>query len=267
MPSLGKDGWRRLAPSLGLALLIVLLAFSYGFTPIGDEDDVWWHLKAGKIISDAGGIPPKHDVFAYTSSQIEWHNHEWLSQWAMYVLYRFFEVRALGGLRAVILAKSLVLAVTFLVVLRLAALRAGDVTTAAVMASIAISVSRFTINARPPVWSYCLAALYLLLLYGAYWRYDRLASRWLRLGVLPVIMVAWVNLHGGFVIGILLVAFFAAGSAIDGVLAWLREGRRQRIWDLPAMAMARGFALCAMGCAVRRRSTLMASKSMECSGA
>jgi len=248
--------WRRVASAAlaaspaGLAAVVALVAFSYGFSPIGDENDVWWHLKAGKVIDDNGGWPPERDVFAYTSSDQPWHNHEWLAEWAMYGVYRLFEPRQLGGLRAVILVKSLVLVATFLLVFRLATLRAGDSTVAAILTVLAVVVSRYSLHARPPVISYCFTALFLWLLYGAYWRYDVVRSRAIRLVLLPPLTLLWANLHGGFLVGIVLTAFFALGALFDGVVEWLKAGRRDSFGALAPVRMARGFAVCALCCLI-----------------
>jgi len=236
--------------ALSLLLLVALVAFCYGFTPMGDENDLWWHLKAGKIIADNGGFPPQRDVFAYTSADVEWRNHEWLAEWAMYGVYSLFEDRQLGGFRAVILAKALVLAAAFLLVCHLSARRAGDAAVAAVVSLIAVGLSRFTVPPRPPVITYAFTALWLVLLYGAYGRYRQIGQRWARMAALPALMVLWANLHGGFAVGLVLVFLFAAGCAIDGLLQWLAEGRQGRLWDYDAIDMARGFGLCGAACLV-----------------
>lgn len=243
---LDREGVRRLALGAVLTCLVAAVAFSYGFAPIGDENDIWWHLKTGQMLCERGGWPPATDVFAYTSSDTVWHNHEWLSQVAMWQAYSMADED--GGLRLVIFVKALLLAATFLVVLRLAALRAGDITLAALLALAAISISRFSMHARPPVISFLFGAVYLWLLYGAYWSYDDRRVRWTRLGVAMGLMLLWVNLHGGFLMGLVLIALFSAGAFVDGMIPWLREGRREPFWQVRGVRMARDFAICWGAC-------------------
>jgi len=196
--------------------LVALAAFSYGFVPIRASNDVWWHLKTGKIIVERGGRPPANDVFTYTGEKIPWHNHEWLAQVLMYKVFQWGggERRNLIGLRAVIALKALLLAATFLLVLAAVRLHCPNLPVAALIALLALDVSRRTLYPRPPIFTYLFLAIFLLLLNR--WRLGRLPNP--ALLALPILMLAWANLHGGFIVGLLVGAFFLAGETADFLL-------------------------------------------------
>ena len=239
-----------LANSFQIILTMSLVAgvtFIYGFSPIGDENDIWWHLKTGKIILEGHGLPPKYDVFAYTSADREWHNHEWLTQIGMYGAYQAFEDRVLGGMRGVILAKALVLVAAFLMVWLLAAQRSGDFAVAAIVTILAISVSRFSIKARPPVITYLFLPMALMIFYNLQWRYERVFRRWFLFLLLGIVTILWANMHGGFILAILVAGCFALGTLIDGLAEWLMAGRAGRWWRHSSVAIAWAFALTALG--------------------
>jgi hypothetical protein len=70
------------------------------------------------------------------------------------------------------------------------------------------------LHPRPHMFTTALVACFSLILIEV--RGGR-SKKWLL--YLPVLMVAWVNLHGGFLVGFILVAVFAA----DAVLSWARD--------------------------------------------
>jgi len=193
-----------------LFLCLIVVVFSFGFTPVRSSNDVWWQLKGGKYIVEHRGLP-RYDVFTFTGENIEWHNHEWLAQVIMYGAYALGDTSEFGGLRCVITLKTLVLVATFLLLCWFIYMRSQSWLLAVLFALIAAAVSKRTIYPRPPVFSYLLFAGYLYVLWG-YWS-GRLTWRWLI--ALPLLMVLWVNLHGFFVLGILLLGVYLVASLLQ----------------------------------------------------
>lgn len=193
-----------------LFLCLIGMVFSLGFTPIRASNDVWWQLKSGKYIVEHRGLP-HYDVFTFTGENIEWHNHEWLAQIIMYGAYALGDASEFGGLRCVITLKTLVLIATFLLLCWFIYMRSQSWLLAVLFALIAAAVSKRTIYPRPPVFSYLLFAGYLYVLWG--YCSGRLSWRWLI--ALPLLMVLWANLHGFFVLGILLLGVYLVASVLQ----------------------------------------------------
>lgn len=187
-----------------LYIMLIVLLFSLGFTPMRTDNDVWWHLKTGKYIVENNYHLPKYDVFAYTSENIEWHNHEWLSQVIFYWAYMFGEARELGGVRAVILLKTIMLVLTGLALFLLILRRERNFAAAALAVIIAALLTKRTIYVRPPIFTYFLLALYLFILYEV--REKRLGKK--ALIAMPPLMILWANLHGGFLTGLIAIGAF-----------------------------------------------------------
>ncbi|HUT24253.1 MAG TPA: hypothetical protein VM492_07935 [Sumerlaeia bacterium] len=210
------ERWAILAGWLGVGCVV----FSLSFHPLRLSHDEWWHLKTGKWIVENGCRLPEKDIFTYTAESYDWDNHEWLSQIVMYLIWRWGEGWAIGGWRAVILTKSLILIAAYLLLGAFMAQRAGPgirgAAIAIFLALIAAAVGRRTFWPRPPVISY----LFMVLFLYAMWKHraGRLRTRWL--WGLAALMPLWANLHGGFLLGEIIVASYCAGEAVE--FAWGR---------------------------------------------
>lgn len=191
--------------------LIIWLVFAYSFTPLRADNDAWWHLKTGKYLIEHNFKLPPYDVFTFTGENIRWINHEWLTQILFYAVYLFGDTIKIGGLRAVIAFKTLVLMATFLIVFFTAYKRSGNFYLAALFTLIAAAIARRTIYPRPPIITYLFLATFLFLLYE--FQAKRLKTMLLFVFSLPL-MLLWVNLHGGFVVAFIVLFFFL----IDAIL-------------------------------------------------
>lgn len=196
--------------NIALLALLVFFVFSMSLTPQRSDNDAWWHLKTGKILFDRNFNLPKNDVFAYTSETIPWHNHEWLAQVLFYYFYRLNDSSDQSGLRWVIFLKALVLAAAYLLVFGLCLRETKSIPFAVFITMWAFLLARRTIYPRPPVFSYLFLAGYLFLLRET--ASGRIRRRWL--WILPPLMILWVNLHGGFILGLVVVAAYGFGEAV-----------------------------------------------------
>ena len=162
--------------------------------------DFWWHLRTGQWIVETRSIPHA-DPFSYTAAGKEWVTHEWLSEALIWGLYR------LAGWGGLIVFFSLVITLAWWLVDR--RLKGQPF-----VAGFALLLGAFSTapvwGVQPQMFTLLLASLFLGLL-DAYAR-DGKAKR---LGWMPPLMVLWVNLHGGFLVGPALVLVVAAGLALD----------------------------------------------------
>ena len=199
--------------NFALLALLVFIVFSMSLTPLRSDNDAWWHLKTGKILFDRDFHLPKNDVFAYTSESVPWHNHEWLSQVLFYCFFRFNDSSDQAGVRWVIFLKGLVLLSAYLLVFGLCLRETKSVPLAVFVSLWAFLLARRTIYPRPPVFSYLFLAGYLFLLRET--STGRIGRRWL--WILPPLMILWVNLHGGFILGLIVVAAYLFAEAVRGL--------------------------------------------------
>jgi hypothetical protein len=191
---------------LWLILVLTLIGVVIALVPTLPHD-FWWHLKAGQLVADQG--IPRTNLFAWSvPTDQPFIYATWLSEWLFYRLYQ------LGGLGAPVLARNLLGLAGFTLVALEARRRSGSWRLAALAALLAGAMALNNLTTRTQNWAWVPFSLYLLIL-GAY---ANGAGRARTLLALPLIMAFWVNVHGSFVLGLALVALFAAGETLRSLL-------------------------------------------------
>jgi hypothetical protein len=176
----------------------LLLALSLGQQMLSLDSDLGRHLALGNFMLDERVIPTR-DLLSHTRAGLSRPPYEWLSQ------ILFASTHRLLGLDGVILFTSLVIASTLTLVYRYALHRSESALVAMAFTFIAVGASSIHWLSRPHVLTFLLLAIWIELL-------DRLTrGKSVRLHLLPLIMLLWVNLHGGFIYGILVWIAYLGG--------------------------------------------------------
>ena len=159
-----------------------------------DDVDIWGHLKAGELMVQAGWI--KTDPFAYTrEGQPYQATHEWLSQIIFYL------VHAAGGATGLILLRTSLVALAFLLI---ALINRPALWIALPVALFGAARVLPSLLDRPQLFTYAFLAAFLLLatrILDAEGRPTRRDAI-----ILVGLEVLWVNLH--------------SGAALLGVAVW-----------------------------------------------
>jgi|YNPNPStandDraft_1061719.scaffolds.fasta_scaffold14684_2 hypothetical protein len=190
------------APAL-IALLVFWMALLYGPRMMNMDGDLGRHLTIGRVILESGRIPTR-DLFSHTMAGEPLVPHEWLSQ----VLFAL--VHRLAGLDGVVWLTAAVLAAAYGLLtagMRSAGVRAPVPLFAGLIAAVVGSLHWLT---RPHIFTLLLFAAFIVLLE----RYRREGRLRLLFPLLPL-MALWANLHGAFISGLVLVAVYAAGAALE----------------------------------------------------
>lgn len=190
-----------------MALVAFLaLVLSRATLPLIDGD-VWWHLRAGDAVLLGHGVP-RADTWTLVGQGLPWISQDWLSNTLMAAVDR---AGATWGPTLLSLGFGLATAAAF------ALLAAGLRRRGATGWLGTIGWLTFGLVVAGPVIGVRVQTLDLLLAAAvvfALWSYlvDRRA-RWLV--SLPLLAVAWVNLHAGFPLLFLLGAGVIAGEGLD----------------------------------------------------
>lgn len=187
--------------------LVALLSFLAIFAMaarVSVDTDTWWHLRAGQWIIENRAIP-RVDYFSYTRAGQTWLYPGWLVEVPMYLIYDKFGPGGLNVWTASIVCLTFILIWYAMV---------GGVFLRAFVLILAATASGVYWSARPQLVTLLFAATYILILEGFRWRGDR--NTLTRLWLLPVIMIIWVNSHGGFIIGFLIWGIYL----IDAIYRW-----------------------------------------------
>jgi hypothetical protein len=159
--------------------------------------DLGWHLAAGDLIREQGNIPHQ-DPWAFTLGDKQWYNLSWL--WDV-IASVVFQYTGFGGLALLTVASGA------LIVGYLASLCLGRGASA-----LAVCIAVFSACLLYPAFATA-PSVYLAaspntatMLFSAIFFGECLKrTRWL---LLPAMMILWVNLHGGFVLGFLIIGVF-----------------------------------------------------------
>ena len=211
-----------LRPGLLPVVVLAAVAFVAGLWPCHDPD-VFFHIAMGREILDTGSVPSFESRCLVSEGQ-PFQNHEWLFDAGVAAVDR------VGGLAAVAVLKALLASLLF-VLSALVGIRLGGRPWTVVLVLLAfLPLFRGTLDARPQVVGYALAAgMELALL--AIGKGRRLP--W----VLAILTgVIWTNLHGSFPLMFVL-------WGVEVLRRLVRSGKdRSGTWVLLAAGPALGLA-------------------------
>jgi hypothetical protein len=173
---------------------VLVIGFMVGLDPLANYD-TWWHLAGGRYIVEQGAITHT-DPFSFTMNGREWVMHEWGWDLLIFYLYAWF------GPLGVILLRACVSALIFLSLYYLALRRGASAFIALLVTLLATQAIGIWINERPQV----LQPLFILCALHLMHSYRQGKGRAMLL--YPVLMVLWVNFHGSFPFGLVLLVLF-----------------------------------------------------------
>lgn len=202
---------------LAAGLLFGLRCF---LIPISNPD-LFWHLNAARQMLLDGAFP-RVERWSHTMAGRPWLDFEWLTQMIYLGVHQTLGVYGLVGLRLSLIAAAVA------AVVRLARLRGcGPKGQGLAALAVAMAILPFG-DLRPDNFSLA-AFAWLLVLLETGRATGRAPSR-RALAATAAGFAVWVNLHLGFVYGLLLLAAHAAGEFLDG--------RRARARALAALLAA-----------------------------
>jgi len=191
-------------------------------------DDVFWHRAAGVWMLDHHRVMTR-DVFSYTVTGHRWTTPEW-----GYDVVLAEAVRLLGPIAFWLLSAGVASVTVVVVAVRCRLVGAGWTWTGLLCLETGAAVTLF-LDDRPQVVSYLLVALLFLLLTLGHRRRAVLVA-------VPVLFALWANLHGSFLLGLLVLALEVVAAHAPRRLGRLAVadplGRRDSITVLAASLAA-----------------------------
>jgi hypothetical protein len=204
--------WR--AGNVGLSLPI-LVGFVVYLTALAkgsrllDDPDTYLHVAVGRWMIAHRTIPD-HDPFSYSMRGVAWVPHEWLAEISAAWLHDTV------GWAAMVVAAALCFAVTF-TILTHALLRYLAPSHALLAVILAWALCFPHLLARPHLPGLMLLTAWVAILVAA--RCSTGAPPF----VAALLLTPWANLHGSFMLALVLAAFFAAEAVLDAP-----DGRARR---------------------------------------
>ena len=186
--------------------------------PLADPD-IGWHIRTGEQILITHALP-RTDPYSSTMQGQPWFAWEWLYDLVLGILHHFC------GLNGVVWLCAVVVASTFTILLSQMLKRGTGLLLGIVLMLLAEGAATIHLFARPHIVSW----LFVLLWFVALERWEegsapqrlyptqannRLEWATFSAWFFPVSMLFWVNLHGAWILGLILLAIYFVSSVVE----------------------------------------------------
>jgi hypothetical protein len=202
--------FRFLAPSTtDLIFIILLVAMTGGALAqrlLGDAT-IGWHIRNGEDMLRTHAIT-RADSFSVTMIGQTWYAWEWFYDLVIAGAHHWM------GLNGVVFFTAVIIALTFALTLRLSLRRGADLPAAGLLLALSLGASMIHLFARPHVLSWLFTVIWFQLL-DRYEGGDSSEKDRKRVWYLPALMLLWVNVHGGWVVGFALLGLYLVSNAIQ----------------------------------------------------
>jgi hypothetical protein len=218
MTSAEENEWHRFWPwALGFIVLLTL-AIRYA-EPVRDGD-LWWQMAYGRYLIEHRTLIPDHTAFTWTPADNPTIYCAWLSELFLYLLYQAGNLPALFAFRYACL---LIFVLTVWIQARRLGVARHPMTWLVCLLGVLMSQSAAFI--KPEIFSYVLMTLTVL----AWWHIKSSGeTAWRTCYLFPVLMVIWVNSHGGFIFGAVFLCVMGFGEILNA-LCFPKEALSPRV--------------------------------------
>ncbi len=193
---------RLLIPSIGTILFLsVFLYLSFFGSHLLYDPDTGYHIRTGELILNTHAVP-KSDPYSFHSPPLPWVAHEWLSEVIMATIHRYL------GLTGIVVFFAAAIAAVYLLLFD--RLRADNRNIFLTIGLVGLVVASSTLHwlARPHI----LSLIFIVVFHRVLDLYQYRHKNYLYF--LPLLMLAWVNLHGGYIVGLILVGIYLGGNLV-----------------------------------------------------
>jgi hypothetical protein len=186
------------------ALLVMALfgsIFVFDSGSIADPD-IWWHLRNAEVVVQTHAVVT-HDFYSFTAAGSRWINEAWLGELPYYFGWQWMGIR---GIYLVMLVETELI---LLGVFGLAQLASRNVKASFVASWLAVWLATVSFGPRTLLagWICLVAELYVLELFR-----QGIDRTW----CLVPLFVLWANVHGSWLIGMVLFGVFCACGLLNG---------------------------------------------------
>jgi hypothetical protein len=178
------------------------------------DPDTWWHIKYGEIILDTGHWPTV-DTWSFTVHGIPRIAYEWGGEVITAIAYR------MGGLRGLDILLITLTSIIVLLMYYYACLCCRNSKAAFIATAVILPVGAMCFTLRPQLLGYIFLLITLILLE----RYKQGLQK--SLWTLPPLVLIWVNTHGSFTLGFMVLGLYW----LSGLTAFSCGGLHATRWE------------------------------------
>jgi hypothetical protein len=210
--------------------LLAAVIFRFSATQIG-ESDIWWHLRNAAYLLQQHSFP-RVDTYSFGAAGSPWLDHEWLSEVPFFLGFKAM------GLQGILAVFSTVLVLIYAGVYYRSCRAGADCKDATITTLLAIFLGIVSLGPRMLLFGWlCMVGLLLVL--------DRFQRTAKDLWLLPPLFALWINLHGSWVFGMVVLGIIIASGLVEG--EWgLVVARRWTPGELKKLLLALAASLAAL---------------------
>jgi hypothetical protein len=210
--------------------LLAAVIFRFSATQIG-EPDIWWHLRNAAYLLQQHSFP-RVDTYSFGAAGSPWLDHEWLSEVPFFLGFKTM------GLQGILAVFSTVLVLIYAGVYYRSCRAGADCKDATIATLLAIFLGIVSLGPRMLLFGWlCMVGLLLVL--------DRFQRTAKGLWRLPPLFALWINLHGSWVFGMVVLGIIIASGLVEG--EWgLVVARRWTPGELKKLLLALAASLAAL---------------------
>jgi hypothetical protein len=166
------------------------------------EADIWFHLRnAQELLTRHSFL--RADLYTFTAAGAPLLDHQWLSELTYYLAFRAW------GLHGLLLVYLVLLWLIFGAMYYLALRRGANCGDAALVTMAGVALGSYSFGPRTHQFGWlCLTSLLLVL--------ERFQRTGKGLWVLPPLFALWINLHGSWVFGFVVMGIYVISGLVEG---------------------------------------------------
>ncbi len=199
----GWSGFTGRMFSFPVMCMFLLTAVIFGFSVKQiAEPDIWWHLRNAAHFFQYHSFP-RVDSYSFGAAGLPWLDHEWLSELPFFLSFKSL------GLRGVLTVYFAVLVLIYVGVYYRSCRAGADCKNATITTLLAILLGTVSIGPRMLLFGWlCLVGLLLVL--------DHFQRSGKGLWLLPPLFAVWINLHGSWILGMVILALTIVSGLVEG---------------------------------------------------
>lgn len=206
-------------------VVFILVGISSFFLGSRIDPDMWWHIRLGNNILNGIWV----NNLTFTCTEYTWINHSWLTDVLFSIFNSTFGIQGLSLIFAVIILVGIYFNwLTLRLIASKLSLSLNKYVGLSFLTLYALVLAPF-IAIRPQVVTFLFLSIFLYLLFNIY--YSKAFSIKKSLLLIPF-FILWVNLHGGFLIGFVVLGVFL----VDGIISFVKylgQSNKVGLKDLP----------------------------------
>lgn len=213
---LAGNRWTRwIFPSMTDLLFVASMAWMFmssgkhGWQSLLADGDVGWHIRVGQYILSHGKVP-QQDLFSFSKPGAPWFAWEWLADVIDAGLHNA------AGLKGIVLIAGAIIAWFGITLLRRAVVAGAHPFIALLVMLLGTGAASIHYLARPHIYTLLLLSLCMGMLEADRRRQNQKTPARYLWWLIPVTLL-WTNLHGGFLVLVLVLGLATLGNIIETV--------------------------------------------------